>query len=236
MTTPQHIRDKNIAYLNQHGFKPATWIPLRSAVGVPSDEIGFAGGMLRPEVEIANRFLCHCAVFSWGSAPPNFEPTIANFIAVNSLREWMTEDELDIVNMPKSDASSEFAHLVGWRLENMWSLAWILGLADVPSAITGQIPEETSGNLMALFLPAFSVTAKSLLLQGRTQPIEKIVQMEDLFYLAHNAVRAGQAGHTEQLPDNFHPIADGGAIHERRHSLTWALAPGAQWDQTDLST
>ena len=236
MARPQQMRDTNIAYLNEHGFKPATWMPLPCVVGVPSDETGIAGGVLRPEIEFANRFLCHCAVFAWGSAPSDFEPTISNFIAANNLRECMTEHELDIVNMPKDEARSQFAHVVGWRLENMWSLAWILGLADAPSATTGQIPREISGKLMSLFLPAFSVAAETLLDQGQTQQIEKIVQMEDLFYLAHNAVRAGQTGHSEQLPDQFDPIADGGAIHERRHSLTWSLAPGTEWDETDLST
>lgn len=29
---------------------------------------------------------------------------------------------------------------------------------------------------------------------------------------------------------------DGGAIHERRHSLTWILSPGIDWDDTDMST
>ncbi len=236
MTTPQQMRDTNLAYLNEHGFKPATWMPLPCLVGSPSDETGFAGGVLRPEIEIANRLLCHCAVFAWGAAPANFGLAISKFIAANDLRKCMTEDELDIVNTSKDDASSQFAHLVGWRLENMWSLAWILGLADTPSATTGQIPEEVSGTLMSLFLPSFSVTAETLLDQGQTQPIEKIVQMEDLFYLAHNAVRAGQTGHIEQLPDHFDPIADGGAIHERRHSLTWSLAPGTEWGETDLST
>ncbi|MEZ6088507.1 MAG: DUF4272 domain-containing protein [Pirellulaceae bacterium] len=236
MTTPQKMRDANIAYLNNHGFKPATWMPLPCAVGGRSDETGFAGGVLRPEIEIANRFLCHCAVFAWGSAPSDFEATISSFIEANDLRQWMTEDELGIVNTSKDEAHSQFAHVVGWRLENMWSLAWIMGLADAPSATTGQITQEISGSLMSLFLPGFSVTAKGLLGQGQTQPIEQIIQMEDLFYLAHNAVRAGQTGRSEQLPDHFDPISDGGAIHERRHSLTWALAPGAPWDETDLST
>jgi hypothetical protein len=34
----------------------------------------------------------------------------------------------------------------------------------------------------------------------------------------------------------FHPVFDGGVVHERRHALTWALSPGVSWDETDLST
>jgi hypothetical protein len=38
------------------------------------------------------------------------------------------------------------------------------------------------------------------------------------------------------VPADFDPIANGGVIHERRHALTWALAPGVSWDDIDLST
>ena len=236
MTTPQEMRDSNLAHLNELGFKPATWMPLPCEVGQASDEIGFAGGTLRPESEIATRLLCHCAVFAWGSAPSEFEERISVFIANNDLRKDMTSEEREIVDIPKAHAVEQFAHTVGWRLENMWPLAWILGVADEPSATTGQLAQETGGALMSLFLPEFTVTSESLLAQGSTQTIERVVQVEDLFYLSHNAIRSGQIGNSETLPDDFDPVADGGAIHERRHSLTWALAPNAAWDQTDLST
>jgi len=236
MTTPQQMRDANLAFLNEHGFKPATWMPLPAEVGQLSEETGFAGGTLRPDIEIAQRLCCHCAVFAWGSAPPEFESRITDFIDRNELRSYMTDDELALVDLPKDEATEQFANTVGWRLENMWSLAWILGLEGAPSATTGQLPEEISGGLLSLFLPEFDVTPQELAERGETRPVESVVRMEDLFYLAHNAVRSGQTGRLDQLPDGFHPIVDGGAIHERRHSLTWSLAPGAQWDETDLST
>lgn len=236
MITPQEMRETNIAFLNEHGFKPAAWMPLPYEVGAPAEEAGYAGGTLRPEIEIANRLLCHCAAFAWGSAPAEFERPIASFIASNGLRQLMTDDELEIVDMSKDDACEQFAHRVGWRLENMWSLAWVLGVADKPSAITGQLPQEVSGAMMSLFLPEFTLDAESLIAQGQTQPLEEIVQLEDLFYLAHNAVRAGQMGNPEQIPAGFDPIGDGGAIHERRHSLTWSLSPNTKWNDTDLST
>lgn len=233
--TPQEIRDANLAILNQHGFRPATWMPLPATPG-DTTELGFAGGTLRPAIEIANRLLCHCAAFAWGSAPSRFEQRISGFVSSNDLWPQMTPVEVELLKMPKDDAASEFSQSVGWRLENIWSLAWILGLAEEPSAITGQLSQEVSGALMSLFLPNFTTTAESLLEQGHVQPVAEVIRMEDLFYLAHNAVRSGQTGRPEQLPPGFDPIGDGGAIHERRHSLTWALAPGATWDETDLST
>ncbi len=175
-------------------------------------------------------------VFAWGSAPTPFEERISRFIKANDLRASMTEDELAILSMPKEEASAEYAHIVGWRLENMWSLAWVLGVAGAPSATEGQMAQETGDVLLSLFMPNMEISAADLVAERERPTIEAIVQREDLFYLAHNAVRGAQTGHKEQVPADFDPIADGGAIHERRHSLTWCLAPGASWDETDLST
>lgn len=139
------------------------------------------------------------------------------------------------MGLSKSDATAQFAEVVGWRLENMWALAWLLGLAEEPSAIIGQLPPEVSGLLMGLFLPDFTATVATLT-SGDLQPVEEVIRAEDLFYLAHNAVRSGQLGELDRIPEGFDPIGSGGAIHERRHSLTWALAPGTRWHETDLST
>ncbi len=233
--TPQQIRDQNLAFLNSKGFRPATWMPLPSTKGEAA-ESGFAGGTMRPANEIAVRFLCHGAVFAWGSAPPAFEDRIEQFVLNNDLRKHMTADEIEIITHNKVDAAESFSNTVGWRLENMWSLAWILGLAEEPSAVSGQLSEDVCGALLDYFLPDFSLDVDSLLRQGSLQPVEEVIRLEDLFYLAHNAVRSGQLGHRDALPDGFDPIGSGGAIHERRHSLTWALSPGVSWEGTDLST
>ena len=100
MPSPQSIRDANVAYLNEHGFKPATWMPLPVEPGVPG-EAGFAGGVLRPARVIAQRFCCHCAIFAWGSAPLEFESAIAGFIEGNLLGEEMTADEQQIIELSK---------------------------------------------------------------------------------------------------------------------------------------
>jgi hypothetical protein len=48
----------------------------------------------------------------------------------------------------------------------------------------------------------------------------------------HNAVRSAQLGE-DTVPEGFHPIANGGVIHERRHALTWAISPGVSWEKTE---
>jgi hypothetical protein len=63
----------------------------------------------------------------------------------------------------------------------------------------------------------------------------EVLDLEDLFYCAHNAGRSAQLG-GKTVPKGFHPIAGTGVIHERRHALTWATSPRVKWDDTDLST
>ena len=89
--TPQEMRDANLAYLNRHGFKPATWMPLPVPVGTVSEEVGFAGGTLRPVTEIATRFLALGGLFAWAAAPSNFEAVVADFLGRNELRTALTE-------------------------------------------------------------------------------------------------------------------------------------------------
>ena len=59
--------------------------------------------------------------------------------------------------------------------------------------------------------------------------------MEDLFYCAHHAVRSAQLGRAT-VPEGFHPMIDGGVIHERRHALSWMVGGDVSWDETHLGT
>jgi hypothetical protein len=89
--------------------------------------------------------------------------------------------------------------------------------------------------VQTLFAFAAELAAPDAAIAGA--PAErKVQQLEDLFYCVHNAVRSAQLGHADRVPEGFHPVRDGGCIHERRHALTWTLSPGVDWDDTDLST
>ena len=75
----------------------------------------------------------------------------------------------------------------------------------------------------------------ALLARARPRALAEVVALEDHFYAAHNAARSAQLG-GRTVPKGFHPVVNGGVVHERRHALTWALSPGVAWDDTDLST
>ena len=135
--------------------------------------------------------------------------------------------------LSREDAHESHVGDVGWRLENMWPLAWILGFPDAPPFDGDMISDPTIGEILDFTSGKLGVDA--LLERATPRTVAAVVALEDLFYCVHNAVRSAQL-RNKTVPKGFHPISNGGVVHERRHALTWAISPGTTWDDTDLST
>ena len=213
------IRKRSREILEAGGFYCGEWLPtLGHRAEVP--------GKMRPVREVALRLMALDALFTWVNSPESTVSTdrLNAYISRNKLRAHLTEDERAILALSREDAHSVHNNAIGWRLENMWSLAWILGFDPPPQPMSGQIPNEISRAIVLDFLP------------GLDASIDDLMELEDVFYCAHNAVRSAQTGATTSVPKDFHPIYDGGAIHERRHSLTWAISSDVDWEEADLST
>lgn len=224
------MRERNYQALEEKGFRSARWLPLyRGEEG--------AGDVLRPVEEIAARLLALSALFLWVAAPEDIASSDAlqGFIQRNQLAAHLTEEEAEILDMPRDEANEEFVGTIGWRLENMWALAWILGFEPAPPFFQGPLPQEITDRILFEFLPKPDGTLAEFVRNVQPRNAADVAQLEDLFYCTHNAVRSAQMGE-DTVPEGFHPVVDGGAIHERRHSLTWSLSPGTSWDDTDVST
>ncbi len=223
------LRRKVMSTLHSMGFYPAEWLPLADL-----------GRELRPQEEIAGRLLALAGVFAWASAPPDVVSgsQLSAFLKRSKLGRWVTESEREILALPRPRANAEFAGMVGWRLENMWPLAWVLGYERQPEVGTPQIDEDVIHSMLFDFIGGFDASVDSLLEASKVRSSTSVNALEDYFYGAHNAVRSAQFGSSDKptVPAGFDPIADGGVIHERRHALTWCLSPGIEWDETDLST
>ncbi|MEP3478736.1 MAG: DUF4272 domain-containing protein [Fuerstiella sp.] len=224
------VRGRNLKLLQDHGFSPANWLPL------PSNR-ELCPGPLRPADEIARRLMALDSLFTWVAfdAEAAASERIADYQSRNSLMEMLTDDEKAIVGMSREYANEEHSHNIGWKLENMWGLAWVLGFAQIPDHRGGEIPHEISKEIVYQFLPGLDASVSNLLGETEVRTFDDVDQMEDLFYLAHNAARSAQLGEST-VPDGFHPMIDAGAIHERRHALSWCLSPGHTWEDTDMST
>ncbi len=215
-----------------------------------SGEFSFAGtlptlghrahvpGKLRPVREVALRLMALNALFTWVTAPEDAVPTntLSSYIKNNRLRSYLAEDEVAILDLSRGEAGRLHGNTIGWRLENMWALAWILGFEHPPEPMTGQIANKVSRAMIFEFLPGFDTSVEDLLKKAKPRTEDEVIKLEDVFYCAHNSVRSAQTGSTTSVPKDFHPVRDGGAIHERRHALTWAISPDVDWDDTDLST
>jgi hypothetical protein len=221
------LQEQVFDWLESRGFRPARWLP------APDTD-----RELRPAEEIASRLMALSAVFSWVSAPKEAVPAerLSKYIQQNHLRRWLTDEEAAILTQPRAKAREAHLDGIGWKLENMWPLAWILGYEAEPTIEASQINTAVSRPMMFEFLPGLDGTVAQLLEKSRVRPAEQVIALEYRFYCAHNAVRGAQLGEEDRVPEGFHPITHGGAVHERRHALTWSLSPGTAWDDTDLST
>ena len=220
------VREKNLALLKGRGFQVAGSLPTVRSDGPVR---------LRPLPEIVGRAAALKALFVWISAPEEAAPAelVAGFINRNKIRDHLTDEERQMADLPRAAAHEQHTGTIGWRLENMWPLAWVLGFGLIP-AVGGMIDDERIGSLLQ-FLPRFDSSVADFAKTCKPRPVTEVDALEDLFYCAHNAVRSAQLG-GNTVPKGFHPVVDGGVVHERRHALTWVLSPGVAWDDTDLST
>lgn len=194
-------------------------------------------GELREMDSIVSRLLCLFSILSWACSPEKLVPSIQieQMIDTFNLNNELTESEKEILSFSRKDANKMHLDNIGWRLENVWALAWVLGYEDTPDIDQGQIPDEVVASLLDFLNPALE--GKEAFCQNLTmRSFEEIVQLEDLFYCAHNAIRSAQTGNLESVPEGFHPVIHGGVIHEKRHALSWILTPNTKWDEIDLSS
>jgi len=220
------VREANLNALHALGFKVAASLPT---------EFNSSTTRLRPFEEIAGRALALLSTCDWVCATEAqiSSERILDRIKSLDLDGLLTAEDRNVLATPRAEAHDAYAGTIGWRLENVWALGWILGFEQQPT-LQGMISDETVAALLNFF---YGKNSRLELLQSMFSPrtIDEISALEDLFYCAHNAARSAQLGDLT-VPAGFDPIADGGVVHERRHALTWALSPGVDWDDTDLST
>jgi len=216
------LRLENISICLKAGFKPSNSLPTELE------------RELRPTIEIAKRLNAIKALTLWLMIPrENLEDDkILTFIKRNNLKDYMNEEEKEILKKSRED--KEARNTIGWKFENSWPLAWYFGY-KAPDIKGGMMTGEQMQEILSDFSCPIDEDIETWIKTRNTLSEEELIHKEDLFYCLHNAVRSAQLGR-ETVPIGFDPIGNGGVIHERRHSLTWMLSKGVNWDETDLST
>ncbi|MEM6926073.1 MAG: DUF4272 domain-containing protein [Myxococcota bacterium] len=208
-------RATNVAALAEAGFRAPRWLSAFDRA-------------LRPAAEIAQRALALRALFVAIAADGAEVAESRRRLASEPLRSALTDDEHALLAEPVAQARNR----VGWRLENLWPLAWALGFEPPPATAAGMIDD---GRIAAVIGFLDHPSADDLLAAATPRTESEVSALQDRFLLAHHAVRSAQMGRAT-VPRGFHPAIDGGVIHERRHALTWMISPGVDWDDTELST
>ena len=224
--TAETLRARVFAELESLGFYPA------KSLHFPNVNLA-----IRPAMEVAARLMALDALFTWVAFPEKavVSERVDKYVGRNQLGEWLTDNESKIVSLPRARAHKLHVDNIGWKLENMWPLAWALGFDREPTIEASQIGEDVTRPMIYEFLPGLDGTVAKLLAKAAPRTAAEVIALEYRFYCAHNAVRSAQLG-GKTVPEGFHPIIHGGAVHERRHSLSWCIAPDKPWDEIDLST
>ena len=217
-------REAAVTALAELGFTAPWW--------VSTDEVE-----LKPPETIARRLLALQALFDWVVKARIPDEAIRGYIERNGLDEALTESEAASFAKSRTEAQEE-VNQVGWRLENMWPLAWALGFEPAPDPATPMLDVPRIDALWD-FLPDPTdegATIASFLADKSPRTADEVGAMEDLFLCAHHAVRSAAHFGLATVPDGFHPILDGGCVHERRHALSWMVGGDVSWDETQLGT
>ncbi|WP_196888581.1 DUF4272 domain-containing protein [Aureivirga sp. CE67] len=216
------MRLQNVSICLHNGFRPSNALPTEFE------------RELRPAVEIAKRLNAIKALILWLMIPEEQleSAKILNFVEKNGLRDFMDEGEKAILNNSRTDEDARNA--IGWKFENAWPLAWYFGYKK-PSITGEMMPGEQMQEILMDFTCPLDADINEWIKEYEILPEEDLMQMTDLFYCLHNAVRSAQMGR-QTVPNGFDPMGNGGVIHERRHSLTWMVSKGTNWEDTDLST
>jgi hypothetical protein len=223
MDAADELRSKTFASLHALGFQPAECLR-------PDLETS-----LRPAIEIASRLRALDALYVWVVEEEGYSAAEVNdFVERNDLKRWLSPTEVRIIELPRPVAHERHINTIGWKLENMWALAWVLGFSSEPDLRASQIEHEVTEKLFAELLPDYASPIEDEE-HWNIRPLSDVQALEFRFYSAHNAVRNAQLGRAG-VPVGFHPLIHGGAVSERRHALKWCLSPCITWDDTDTST
>ena len=211
------IREKHVESLRDKGLQVADWMPNAISRGFTQ---------LRPVDEIVRRLMAAFATVAWVCAPDEVVSAtdVKKYLADNDLQpESFSKQEAQWLATPRENVR-EFMESAGWITENIWALGWLLGVAPTVCPCDQLAPQNIIGPIRDDFLCGFERTFDELKSGSQIQPVERIIALEDFLYCAHNGFR------------NMDDVETAGLVQERRHSLTWALSPGTDWDEIDVGT
>jgi hypothetical protein len=225
MNIPQKFRDAHVMQLRKMGFAVSRGLPLTDW-----DERAF------DIARVAKRLLAIKLVFCYVCIPKDNLPTdtIQQCINTNKVGRFLTKAEREMMMMNRDESHQANVDKVGWKLENMLGLSWIMGFERLSELGLEMCSGDHAKNLLFHETPRIEMGIEQWM--GSTHPrnVQQVMVAEDFYYCWHNAAR-NVAFSGAKNPTGSPPEVLVGLIQERRMALTYALS-ACDWDDTDLST
>lgn len=225
MDVPKMVRQNSISSLAKMGYRVSPALPLEIDPNLTFDYS-----------RAAYRLLALKLVFAYVAAPPDQVPSelIQGAIRENKLTPYFSQGDRAMLQMDRAQSRQQNLDAVGWRLENMVALAAIFGSTIMKDIGPTMCSGDNVSHLINHDCPPFQGSANRWAHEHTKLDVPIVQMLEDFFYCWHNAARSivysGAPNPTQHDPRVLCRI-----IHERRHSLSWAVR-GGDWDATDLST
>ncbi len=225
--TPEELRAKVMSTLNARGYVPLPQLPPPSK-----------NAKLRPTLEIVRRALALICQIDAVLVDDN-EWLVPIFLCMgqNNLKDFLTEEEFWVFKVLPAEARDKYRATIGWSMESLWSLAWVLGAPIAPEVNDTMIQPDQLRQLREFvgYPDCLTETAKEVLNRCSPRSAAEVVEREYEFYAGHNGVRSAIAGHPT-VPDDFDLDSGLLCIEKRRHGLVWSLSPKVRLERVSLPT
>lgn len=163
---------------------------------------------------------CDVQAGNYDDAKTFIEQKLADYGLTDNLNQLETRimtgqfSEQDVIDM-------------AWTYESYWSLVWALGLIDDICDASTICDCDT-----AIRLVSQAESLDGFMASCRLRPVTEILDMLDLYYNYHWAVRNYQLHPEDTHIGNLNPSV----VWERRRGLEWLLAEEQDWQDIELHT
>jgi hypothetical protein len=217
----KEIRAESLDFLEPLGFFLPNTLPLPNIKRE-----------LRPKGEIVGRAMAMQTLFLYVALSEEQETSIAlqDHAARNHLVSYWTAEERLVFALPRAEATAQYQASVGWLLEGLWSIAWVLGYSKKPTLDTEEIASEITQDIFLTFLPEVGTLLDDFFHSVTPHHVDEIITLEDRFFCARHAFSLSKQG-GESSPKAFQSSFYGSIIAERQQALQWCLSPGKAWGE-----
>jgi len=177
---------------------------------------------LRTSQEVAERILI-LDYLNYVADEPDSKQEVIDFLKEQNLYKSISDEEKQLF---KCELTEQDRINISWRSEAMLALLWAIGKVDKL-----EMPvEETQVSEWLSLLPDLMTDSKDFISSASLRPIPEILDLLDLTYRMHWAVRNAELNNLDAL--NF----DAGIIQERHYALNWLTYYNDDWDDVVTDT